>query len=310
MSKSDPRLWMPLWVGSYLKNTQRLTTEQHGAYLLLIMEYWISQGPIKYDLEEIAAITRLSQSQLQPVLQKLLPFFDVVDGHLVHERIETEISKARLNIEKNRQKTEKARQAKLRNKKGTSSVARSVTESVTGCVTGSSLPLPEEYKYSSSVSEEAKSAIVKIFGSKFQGVPDWHTIEGWLNSGFDLDLDVLPVFRGKAARMRKPVHSFAAFTKDVIGHREARTEAQEKKATPIATSGDHALDEKLDALASILSKDTYVSWFEKGDKPIITVAGGGYCVNAVGFRREQIKERFGALLDKVLNKWVFSSDSV
>jgi len=52
-------IWMPLYVADYLSATSRLTTEQHGAYLLLLMDYWKNGAPPNNDAV-LAQITKLS----------------------------------------------------------------------------------------------------------------------------------------------------------------------------------------------------------------------------------------------------------
>jgi len=91
MKKTDG--WMPLYVGDYLADTQRLTTEQHGAYLLLIMDYW-RNGPPDADDETLATITKLPVSQWRKHAPKILRLFRIQDGKLWHKRIEAERQRA------------------------------------------------------------------------------------------------------------------------------------------------------------------------------------------------------------------------
>lgn len=94
--------WMPFYVGDYLRDTGRLTTENHGAYLLLILDYWTSQAPLPDDDEQLAAITRLPPARWTKARQVLQGYFDIADGLWRHKRVDAEIAKAK-DLSKTRQ---------------------------------------------------------------------------------------------------------------------------------------------------------------------------------------------------------------
>lgn len=84
-------LWMPLYPGDYLRDTRHLTTLQHGAYLLLIMEYWV-KGRLPGTDSERRRITALSPKQWRSNRLALAAMFS---ADWRHERIERELEKAR-----------------------------------------------------------------------------------------------------------------------------------------------------------------------------------------------------------------------
>lgn len=91
---------MPFWVGDYLKDTWTLTTEEHGAYLLLIMHYWNEGGPLVDDDRELQKITKFSAHKWKKTSTKLKKFFIKNNGLLIHGRIEIELENARIKREK------------------------------------------------------------------------------------------------------------------------------------------------------------------------------------------------------------------
>jgi len=72
-------IWMPLYVADYLSATSRLTTEQHGAYLLLLMDYW-KNGPPPDNDGVLAQITRLSPVAWSNARTMLEPMFQYSQG--------------------------------------------------------------------------------------------------------------------------------------------------------------------------------------------------------------------------------------
>ena len=93
-------IWMPLYIADYLSSTSRLTTEQHGAYLLLMMDYWKNGAPPDND-QILAQITKLSPIAWTNARTRLQPFFEVSDGIWIQRRIESEMVKANHNKQVN-----------------------------------------------------------------------------------------------------------------------------------------------------------------------------------------------------------------
>lgn len=101
-----PKTWFPFYVGDYLRDTSRLSTEAHGAYLLLILDYWPNGAPPDDD-ETLASITKLSLKGWLAMRPRLEPFFSIVNGRWTHKRIEHELIQAE---EKHRKRAEAGKQ--------------------------------------------------------------------------------------------------------------------------------------------------------------------------------------------------------
>jgi uncharacterized protein YdaU (DUF1376 family) len=94
MSAAKNDAWMAFYTADYLKDTTRLTTLAHGAYILLLIEYW-NTGPLLDNDEDLAAITRMPLKdwlKMRPTLARL-PFFNVADGIWRQKRADEEIAK-------------------------------------------------------------------------------------------------------------------------------------------------------------------------------------------------------------------------
>lgn len=87
---SKPDKWMPLYIADYLAATTRLSTEQHGAYLLLLMDYW-RNGPPPDEDETLAAITGLPLPRWKQQRPFLLRFFAIEAGTWRQKRADKEL---------------------------------------------------------------------------------------------------------------------------------------------------------------------------------------------------------------------------
>jgi len=80
---------MQLYIADYLADTMHLSTEEHGAYLLLMFNYWQTGKPLPKS--RLAKIARLSNERWTTVEQTLNEFFNDTGTEWIHERIEADL---------------------------------------------------------------------------------------------------------------------------------------------------------------------------------------------------------------------------
>lgn len=85
---------MPLFAGDYLADTDHLTTEEHGAYLLLLMAMWRRRGRVPDDDKDLARMTRLSLPKWRAIKKRLSPLLIFSDGEITQKRLQKELKNA------------------------------------------------------------------------------------------------------------------------------------------------------------------------------------------------------------------------
>ena len=82
---------MQLYVADYLADTSHLSTVEHGAYLLLIMNYWQRGKPLPAADDKIARIARMTVEEWLEIKSTIMEFFVERDGMLCHKRIDRDL---------------------------------------------------------------------------------------------------------------------------------------------------------------------------------------------------------------------------
>lgn len=108
---------MPVYIGDYLADTMHLSTQQHGAYLLLLFHLW-RRGSLPDDdgvLAKIAGLERAEWLLMRPVMAA---FFQVADGLWSHRRVERERARIEKIARANSEKAQHASQKRWKKQQG------------------------------------------------------------------------------------------------------------------------------------------------------------------------------------------------
>lgn len=87
------RPFMQLYVSDFIGDTLDLSTEQVGAYLLLLMAMWKSDdGSLKNEPTKLARVARVAIESWTSVWSDLEPYFEIVDGKVTNGRLSLELA--------------------------------------------------------------------------------------------------------------------------------------------------------------------------------------------------------------------------
>lgn len=88
------RPFMQLYVSDFIGDTLSLSTEQIGAYMLLLMAMWNAGGKLPADESKLARVARMSVKKWKAIADDLMPFFEI-DGDVIrHNRLTKELQKS------------------------------------------------------------------------------------------------------------------------------------------------------------------------------------------------------------------------
>jgi uncharacterized protein YdaU (DUF1376 family) len=109
--------YMQLYVGDYLGDTRHLTTEQHGAYLLLLMAMWSSDGTLPNDEAKLARMAGVGVAKWRKIGPDVMAYFVVDGGEITQKRLKKEREKWALKSSARREAGKRGGEAKaMKNK--------------------------------------------------------------------------------------------------------------------------------------------------------------------------------------------------
>lgn len=239
---SNEAQYMPFYISDYLADTAHLSTTAHGAYLLLILNYWQRGKPLPGDDRKLAAISRLSSDQWALVSDDLAELFHVTDGEWRHKRVDAELAKARAKIDAAK-KAGKA-SAERRQNKTSSNDERHANDRSTDVQQPSNHKVRLGKEDVAVLGNAREGALIEALGHHAEQKANGRFIAmseplRWIAAGCDFDADILPTVRAKATRTA-PIRSWEFFTEAVFEARDRRLAppppVQQRAASPPSRS--------------------------------------------------------------------------
>ncbi len=230
--KMDPTDWDA--------GTNVLTLEQEAAYLRICHAIYATERPVPNNPFVIAGLFRCNDRKAKRLLSELVEAgkITIEDGLISNRRAVEEVSnRARLRVEREsagrRGGVESAnmRAKSLKNNDQAQAIASSKIQPEksreekrrdTASAVSSATPAQAPDRFDALLDKLLAAAGIK--GNPHPGLIVVATIMGLMDAGYDLDTDILPVIRSKAATMASPPRSWGYFEQPIRDAKAKRSQ--------------------------------------------------------------------------------------
>ena len=245
------RPWMPLYVADYLADTRRLSTLEHGAYMLLIMDYW-RNGGLPNDNRKLARIVGMSEAEWLDIRENLAELFQ--DGWR-HKRIDEELAKSEAKTERRAEAGRRGGLAKAANNSSNATILPEQKDS--NALASSSQSQPDKthsLAREPSDGQRYANAVRDVYAIAGQACPDLSPLVAWRKAGWPVEI-VCEVIRAKLAA--NPSKNFTLrYFENAVADAVARSNAPVPIGSANQRAGPSAPREKpMGAAAAILQRD-------------------------------------------------------
>ena len=93
--KKDLLLWMPWYIGDYLRDTTHLSVAEHGAYLLMMATAWQTHGLLPLKDDQLRRIARMTPDEWEASRDTLIAFWTLTDYGYMQPRLSEELEQAK-----------------------------------------------------------------------------------------------------------------------------------------------------------------------------------------------------------------------
>ncbi len=92
-------IWMPVYVGDLIRDTQDLDDDEFGAYVRILLHYWTQDGMIGSDIDRIRRVTKKTPEQVEKIKYIMSRYFVLSENGYHNNRSDEELEKAKKRSE-------------------------------------------------------------------------------------------------------------------------------------------------------------------------------------------------------------------